>query len=71
MRYQQQQMFAMIMLGFRLGDMPRILIATTPLVSVRSAPWLAFASCCRSVRGCTGVVTMRVIARGVLYGSGA
>jgi phage terminase large subunit-like protein len=71
MRY-QQQMVDMMMLGLRLGDMPRILIATTPLVSVRPAPWLAFASSsCRSVCGCTGAVTMKVIARGVLYGSGA
>jgi phage terminase large subunit-like protein len=31
MRY-QQQMFDMMMLGLRLGDMPRILIATRPLV---------------------------------------
>jgi hypothetical protein len=64
MRY-QQQMFDMMMLGLRLGDMARILIATTPLVTVRPAPWLAlaFASSCRSVCGCIAVVTMKVIAR--------
>jgi hypothetical protein len=51
----QQQMFNMMMRGLRLGDMPRILIATGTLVSVGPAPWFAFAcSSCRSVCGCTG-----------------
>ena len=41
-------------------------------VPVRPAPWLAFASSsCRSVCGSTGAVTIRVIGRGLLYGSGA
>lgn len=36
MRYEQQILDTM-MLDLRLADMPRILIATTPLVSVRPA----------------------------------
>jgi hypothetical protein len=35
MRY-QQQVFDMMMLGLRLGDMPRVLIATTP----RTTPFM-------------------------------